>query len=135
MEASISRLRSETDDLRNRGIVSSSAIGILEKEVGWALMPFNKNEEARGLLNQAISDLRQGLTKNRDDKEARYHLGEALVWSGAMAAWADQLEVALDCDEEATALLGDFQPNKTDYHETAFFVQASTGARRSIWTE
>ena len=35
MEASVSRIREETDDLRHRGIVSSSAIGILEKEVGW----------------------------------------------------------------------------------------------------
>src|SRR5262249_2122907 len=59
MEASISRLRSETERLRNRGIVSPLVIGFLEKEIASALMSFSNVEQAqaRELLNQAITDL------------------------------------------------------------------------------
>ena len=110
LEASVSRLRSETDGLRDRGIISPSAIGILETEIGWALLTFNKEEEARDVLNQAITDLRRGLAKDREDIEARYHLGDALVWEGGLAIGAGRLEDALDRYEEAFSVQGVINP-------------------------
>ncbi|MGP0062170.1 MAG: protein kinase domain-containing protein [Isosphaeraceae bacterium] len=123
MAASISRLRSETDGLRNRGIVSPSVIGMLEKEIGCALMSFNKVEEARVLLNQAIADLRQGLAKNREDKEALFHLGDALVLTGQLAASAGRLEDALNCFEEAFAMHRDSEPFESSYLDFTFIYK------------
>ena len=62
MTAALLKLRSSTNDLKSRGIVPSSTLGMLEEEIGWALMCFNKIDEARDLLKQAISDLKRSLT-------------------------------------------------------------------------
>ena len=39
-DGALLKLRSSTNDLKNRGIVPSSTFGILEEEIGWALMSF-----------------------------------------------------------------------------------------------
>ena len=77
MIAALLSLRSSTSDLRDRGIVSSSTIGILEEEIAWALMSFKRIDESRDLLRQAISDLKQSLAKNPEDQEVRDSLGDA----------------------------------------------------------
>ena len=74
MTAALLKLRSSTNDLKSRGIVPSSTLGILEAEIGWALTSVNKTDEARDLLNQAVSDLKQSSAKNPEDKEARFYL-------------------------------------------------------------
>ena len=79
------KLRSSINNLKGRGIVPSSTLGVLELEIGWALMYSSKAEEARDLLNQATADLKQSLAKTPGDKETRSCLGSALIFSGCLA--------------------------------------------------
>ena len=123
MRVSLSRLRNATNDLRNRKIVPSSTLGILEEEIGWALMSLGTNEEARELLNQAVADLKQSLAKNPDDKEARYHLGDALVQTGQLAYGDGKLEDALNCYEQASAIQMNSEPSESTYNSLTFLYK------------
>ena len=111
MTEKLLKLRNSTNDLKNRRIVPSSTLGILEGEIGWALMACNKTDEARDLLNQAVSDLKQSLAKNPEDKEARLWLLRSLVLVRPLAEGAGQLEDALNCFEQAAAIHMDFEPS------------------------
>jgi tetratricopeptide (TPR) repeat protein len=115
MTAALLKLRSSTNDLKSRGIVPSSTLGILEEEIGWALTIVNKTEEARDLLKQAVSDLKQSSAKNPEDKEARFYLAEALFFSGCLAEFVGQLEDALSCFEQAAAIHMDCEPSDSEY--------------------
>ncbi len=115
MTAALLKLRSSTSDLRNRGIVPSSTLGVLEEEIGWALMFFNRIDESRDLLKQAISDLKRSLAKNPEDKEARNYLGDALLLSGYLAEGAGQLEDALDFFEQVAAIQMACEPSDSEY--------------------
>jgi tetratricopeptide (TPR) repeat protein len=97
-------LRKSTNDLRSQGVLPTSTIGILEAEIGGALMHFSKPQEARELLKQAIADLNHSSAKNPEDKEVRDHLVSALFYSGCLAEEAGPLEVALNCFEQAAAI-------------------------------
>jgi eukaryotic-like serine/threonine-protein kinase len=54
------KLRNATNDLKSKGIVTSSTLGILELEIGCALMVRSKADEARDQLGQAVADLKLG---------------------------------------------------------------------------
>ena len=108
--AALSELRSAASDLKDRGIVPSSALGILKAVIGLALIHRSKEEEARDALNQAIADLKQCLAKKPDDKQARFWLLEALYWSGFLAEGAGQLEDALNLFEQASAITTAIDP-------------------------
>ena len=110
LNAALLKLRSSTDELKRRGIVPSSTLGILEMEIGWALMYSSRAEEARDLLNQSATDLKQSLAKTPEDKEARYYLGEALFSSGSLAEEAGDLEAALNCFEQAAVIQMEIVP-------------------------
>jgi len=101
MTDSLLKLRKSTIELRSQGVVPFRTIGILEQEIGWALMSFNKMEEARDLLNQAIVDLKQSLLTNPKDNESRLYLCEALLTSGNLADEAGELEAALTHYEQS----------------------------------
>jgi hypothetical protein len=51
LDAALSKLESAAMDLRGRGIVPSSALGILKAVIGLALIHRSKEEEARDPLN------------------------------------------------------------------------------------
>jgi eukaryotic-like serine/threonine-protein kinase len=131
MAAALLKLRSSTNDLKSRGIVPSSTVGILELEIGWALMSISKAEEARDLLNQAVVDLKQSLAKNPEDKEVRYYLGGALFHSGCLAEDAGQIEVALNCFEESASIYIAFEPSDSKYTTiTALYMRLQVLADR-----
>jgi len=115
MTAALLKLRSSTNDLKSRGIVPSSILGILEEEIGRALTSVNKADEARDLLKQAISDLRQSSAKNPEDKKARFYLGESLYPYGDLAEFAGQLDEALSCFEQAAAIHMACEPSDSEY--------------------
>jgi len=115
MTAALFKLWSSTNDLKSRGIVPSSTLGILEAEIGWALTTVNKTDEARDLLKQAISDLKQSLAKNPEDKEARFYLADTLLLSGYLAQFAGQFDDALNCFEQAAAIHTAFEPSASKY--------------------
>ena len=109
------KLRSSTNDLKARGIVPSSTLGILETEIGWALMYSSKAEEARHLLDQAAADLKQSLAKNPKDEEAQICRWQALFYSGCLAEDAGQVEAALNCFEQVAAIQMAFEPSDSEY--------------------
>ncbi len=111
MVASLLKLRSSTSDLRNRGIVPSSTLGILEEEIGSALMSFDRRDESGELMDHAIADLKRSVAVNPDRKEVRLYLGEALVTSGLLADEAGRFEAALNCFEQAGAVFMDLDPS------------------------
>jgi tRNA A-37 threonylcarbamoyl transferase component Bud32/tetratricopeptide (TPR) repeat protein len=115
MTASLLRLRNSVSDLRNQGIVPTSTIGILEEEIAWALVYFNKIEEARDPLKQAISDLKQSWAKHPEDKEVRSFLADAYHLSGNLAEGAGQLEDAMDSLDQYAAVLMAFEPSDRKY--------------------
>ena len=79
-------------------------------------MSYGRNDEARDLLKQAIADLKQSLAKNPEDKEVRYHLGDALVLSGQLAEDAGQFEDALNCFEASSRHPEGFRAERFDLH-------------------
>jgi tetratricopeptide (TPR) repeat protein len=111
MIESLLRLRNSAIDLRNRRILPSATLGILEEEIAWSLFVFDRTEEARDLMKQAIADLRQSSAKNPEDKEARLHLGEALELSGELAVGAGQLDEALVFYDQTFSSYKDFDEN------------------------
>jgi tetratricopeptide (TPR) repeat protein len=115
MTTALLKLRSSTNALKGRGIVPSSTLGILEEEIGWALSVANKIDEARDLLKQAVSDLKQSSAKKPEDKETRFYLVEALVLSGYLAESAGQLDDALSCFEQAAAIHMACEPSDSKY--------------------
>jgi eukaryotic-like serine/threonine-protein kinase len=115
MRMEVLTLQSALSDLRNRKIVPSSTIGILEYEIGWALTQLDKLDEGRDLLKQAISDLTQSAAKTPEDREARFYLAEALHESGLLAERAGQLEDALTCVEQAVAIHMAFEPSDLEF--------------------
>ena len=115
MTSALLRLRSSTSELRNQGIVPSTTIGILEEEIGWALVSFNKIDEGRDLLRQAISDLQQSSAKNPENNEVRLHLEDALLLSGDLAEGAGQLEDALDCFEQVANIRTASEPMAANF--------------------
>ena len=135
MTAALLRLRSSTSDLRNRGIVPSSTLGILEEEIGWALVSVRQADEgARDLLKQAVADLKQSLAKNPEDKETRSVTSAmALLLSGYLAEDAGQFEDALNCFEQTAAIQMAVYPS--DSMNTCL-LEVSTGdcqaSRRSV---
>jgi eukaryotic-like serine/threonine-protein kinase len=123
MTAALLKLRSATNDLKGRGIVPSSTLGILEAEIGCALSIVSKNDEARDLLKQAISDLKQSSAKYPQDKEARIYYAETLLMSGCLAQHAGQHEDALNCFEQAAAIHMAFEPSESDYAQLTFLYK------------
>jgi eukaryotic-like serine/threonine-protein kinase len=115
MIAELMRLRSSASDLRNQGVLPSSTIGILEEEIGLALTQFDKIDEGRDLLKQAILDLKQSSARSPEDNEARFYLGEALFMSGCSAQYAGLLVEALNCFEQAAAIHMAFEPSDSEY--------------------
>jgi tRNA A-37 threonylcarbamoyl transferase component Bud32 len=105
------KLRNATNDLKGKGIVPSSALGILELEIGCALMIRSKADEARDHLNQAVTDLKLGLAKKPEDKEARIWLLQSLFFSGVSAEDAGQVEDAMKCFEQAAAIQAELEPS------------------------
>ena len=79
MTAALLKLRNSTSDLRDRGILPSSTLGILEEEIGWALMSSSKIDEARDLLKQAISTSNKARRKTPRTRRLGIYLGEALL--------------------------------------------------------
>ncbi len=104
LKAILLKLRSAAIDLTGRGIVPSSSLGILEMQLGEALMGSGTAEEARNLLNRSAADLKQSLAKNPEDKLARNCLIRALFFSGRFAEGAGQLDDALNWFEQAAAI-------------------------------
>jgi tetratricopeptide (TPR) repeat protein len=127
MTAALLKLRSSTNDLKGRGIVPSSTLGILELEIAWALTIVNKSDEARDLSKQAVSDLKQSSAKNPEDKEARLCLEEALRLSGQLAEFAGQLEDALSCFEQAAAIQMAFEPSDSKYVNFTYLYKSLQG--------
>ena len=115
MTAALLELRNSINDLRSGGIVPSSTIGILEEEIAWGLTIVGKIDQARDLLKQSISDLKQSSEKEPDDKEVRFHFAEALLLSGEVAEFAGEIEDALNCFEQAAAIHTIFEPSYTEY--------------------
>jgi len=115
MEAALSKLRNSTNILKSRGIVPSSTLGVLEFEIGWALMYASKAEEARDLLNQAAADLGRSLVKTPEDKETRYCFCSALFHSGCLAEEEGQLEAALNCFEQTAAIQMEIEPSDSNH--------------------
>jgi eukaryotic-like serine/threonine-protein kinase len=105
------KLRNATNDLKSKGIVTSSTLGILELEIGCALMVRSKADEARDQLGQAVADLKLGLAKEPGDKKAQIWLLQSLFFSGVSAEEAGQLEDALKCFEQAAAIQVEFEPS------------------------
>ena len=103
--ATLRSLRDSIDELKRRGVVPSSALGILETKIGWHLMYEHQNEEARDLYEQAAADLKQSLAITPEDTEARFSLGKALFFSGILAEDAGQLDAGLNFYEQSAACL------------------------------
>jgi eukaryotic-like serine/threonine-protein kinase len=104
MSAALLRLRNSTRELKTRGIVPSSTIGILEEEIAFGLRSLNKIDESRDLLRQAISDLEQSVAKNPHESAARSSLSDALLLSGDLSVGVWQIENALNSFEQAAAM-------------------------------
>jgi eukaryotic-like serine/threonine-protein kinase len=115
MTAALLTLQSAINNLKSQGIVPSTTLSILEVEIGWALTRVNKNDEARELSKQAISDLKQGLASYPKDEQARFYLGEAFCLSGCAAQFAGQFEDALSSFEQAAAIHMAFEPSDAEY--------------------
>jgi tetratricopeptide (TPR) repeat protein len=131
MTAALLSLRNSTSDLKNRGIVPTSTIGILEEEIAWALVSFSKIDEARDLLKQAISDLKQSSAKNPEDKDVRSFLADAFHLSASLAEDSGQLEEAVNCLEQVAALNMNFVPSDSNYIElTDLYVRLQSLADR-----
>jgi tRNA A-37 threonylcarbamoyl transferase component Bud32/tetratricopeptide (TPR) repeat protein len=94
-----------TNDLRARGIVPSSTLGIMEGELGWALKSFDKPEEAEEILHHAVVDLEQYLSKNPEARKTRYYLGDALRLSGTLADRKGRTEDAVGFYERSASAL------------------------------
>jgi eukaryotic-like serine/threonine-protein kinase len=109
------KLRHSTKELKSRGIIPPSTLGILEEEIGWALTTVHKNDEARDLLKEAISDLKQSLARKPDDEEARLYLAEALWLSGLAAQFEGQFGDALNFFEQAVAIRIAFELSDSEY--------------------
>ncbi len=107
MEASLSKLCNSTRDLINRGVLPSFTVGILERDIGWALVSAGKHEEAWRLSNDAIADLRRKLAKDHDDSQTRFDLRDALLQHGQFAEILGQFQDALKGYEEALELTWD----------------------------
>jgi eukaryotic-like serine/threonine-protein kinase len=103
-KATLLKLQRSTNDLKSRGIVAPSTLGILEGEIGWALVELSKPEEARGILNHAVADLRRSLAKTPEDREVRHYLGNSLFYSGSLAEDADQTTEALNYFEQSVGV-------------------------------
>ncbi len=102
--AALLKLRSSTNELKRQGVLPSSTLGILEQEIGWALLHTSKPEEARDVLNQAVVDLKRSLASNPDNQEVQACLVRSLHYSGVLANAAGQFEDALNCFEQAAAI-------------------------------
>ena len=63
--AALLRLRNATNELKSKGIVPSSTVGILELEIGWALVHSTQAEAGRNVLNQAVVDQTKSGTSNK----------------------------------------------------------------------
>jgi tRNA A-37 threonylcarbamoyl transferase component Bud32/tetratricopeptide (TPR) repeat protein len=103
MTTALLQIRDSIRDLRNRDILPSATIGMLELEIAWALLAQVRIDEARDLLKQAIADLEHSLAKDPKDRETRYYLGDALDLYGRLAEEAGQFEVALNCFEQVVS--------------------------------
>jgi eukaryotic-like serine/threonine-protein kinase len=103
-EATLLNLRSAITDLKSRGIVPQTNLGILEWSVGNALNQGGTTEAGRNLLSQSATDLKQVLANNPDDGLARFWLLRSLYALGTVAEGAGQLEGALNWYEQAAAI-------------------------------
>jgi tRNA A-37 threonylcarbamoyl transferase component Bud32/tetratricopeptide (TPR) repeat protein len=116
MIAALLKLRRSASALKNRGILPSSTIGILEQEIAWSLSVYNRPDEARELLKEAIEDLKQSAAKNPKDKETQDSLAAALGMAGTLAHGAGQLEDALDFYEQEAAANMTARPGDLEYN-------------------
>jgi tetratricopeptide (TPR) repeat protein len=122
LTAALLKLRNSIRDPRNRDILPSTTIGMLEGEIGWALMSHNRLDESRELLRQAIADLQRSLANDPEEREARDYLGDALFLSGCLAEEAGQFEDALNWFEQVVANCLAFNANKSKFYNlTAHF--------------
>ena len=132
------RLQRSTSDLRKRGIAPSSALGMLEVEVGWALGSVGKYKEADELLNQAVDDLERALARTPEDKETRQYLVEAVFQCGWQADLSLEFETALKRFEQAAAILMDSEPSDWRYsllitiYKRLYFLASGLGQRRQV---
>ncbi len=116
MTAALLKLRSSTNDLKSRGIVPSSTLGILEEEIGWALMFVNKIRRSPGSLE---SGGRGPQTKFGEKPRGQGGFGSTSAMPFAspasLAEGAGQLEDALNCFEQAAAIHMTFEPSDSEY--------------------
>lgn len=117
METSLLRLCDSTSDLINQGILPSSAVESLERDVGWALASIGKHEEALKLSNQAVAELKRRLAKNPEARLARQQLYNILKNKASFAEGVGKFENALNSYEDAFAIIWDSEPGTFPYHD------------------
>src|SRR5262249_2893963 len=85
LAAALLQLRDSSRALRSRDILPSRAVGMLEEEIGSALVIQDRIDvidAGRDLLKQAIADLQRSVAQHPEDRETRYCLVDALFNSG-----------------------------------------------------
>jgi tRNA A-37 threonylcarbamoyl transferase component Bud32/tetratricopeptide (TPR) repeat protein len=131
MAAALLKLRDSIGNLRDRAVLPSTTLGILEAEIGWALVSYKMTDESRALAQQAIVDLRRSLAQDPEDSEARRHLAGALFLSGSLAEDAGQFDLALDRFEQLAAIHPACPENKRTFHVfTVLCINMQALARR-----
>lgn len=102
------------DNLKARGIVPQTTLGILECSLGSALNQGTTTDAGRSLLSQSAADLKQILANNPNDKLARFWLLRSSSALGNAAEGAGQLEDALNWYEQAAAIETELGPLESD---------------------
>ena len=102
------------DNLKGRGIVPQTTLGILEYSLGNALNQGKTTDAGRSLLSQSAADLKQSLANNPTDKLARFWLLRSLYSVGNAAEEAGQLEDALNWYEQVGTIETELGPLESD---------------------
>jgi tetratricopeptide (TPR) repeat protein len=116
LAAELLKLRDSVRDLRNLDILPSPAIGMLEAEIGQALIVQLRLGDARDVLKQAIADLQRSLEENPGHQATRYYLVDALFRYSELANDARQFDVELDCLEQIATLCLAFEESKSKFN-------------------
>jgi tRNA A-37 threonylcarbamoyl transferase component Bud32/tetratricopeptide (TPR) repeat protein len=125
LTAELLKLRDSVRDLRNRDIVPSITIGMLEAEIGSALIQHVRPGDARDLLKQAIADLQRSLGENPEHQATRYYLVDALFRYSELADDARQFDVELDCLEQVATLCPAFEETKSKLDKVSYVYMRS----------
>jgi tetratricopeptide (TPR) repeat protein len=129
--AELLKLRDSVRDLRNRDILPTPAIGMLEAELGYALIQQARLDDARDLLKQAIADLQRSLEENPEHQATRYHLIDALFTYSELADGARQFDVELDCFEQVATLCLAFEETKSKFDRLSYvYIRSQVIASR-----